>query len=300
LNSQYCTSLNPITLTPAVPGGYFDGYALDAQNSFVPSQVGKFKLHYIISTLYCRDTPTKDFEVFQTPMPNLGPDLPICDAPNSMQVLNANYTPGSYRWNTTSISDTTIVYNSGKYWVEVTDGICTASDTILVDYAFTPKVELGKDTSVCKGNRMELNAAYPKSTYLWQDGTTDSILVAYTPGKYTVVVQNICGRAEDSVFVFFQTDYCDLFMANAFSPDNDLINSEFKPLGKNITIELFEIYNRWGQMVFSTDKDNVGWNGQFMGKAAPQDLYIWKLFYTTPSGKYIKKSNASGTVLLIR
>lgn len=89
-------------------------------------------------------------------------------------------------------------------------------------------------------------------------------------------------------------------MANAFSPDNDLINSEFKPLGKNITIELFEIYNRWGQMVFSTDKDNVGWNGQFMGKAAPQDLYIWKLFYTTPSGKYIKKSNASGTVLLIR
>lgn len=89
-------------------------------------------------------------------------------------------------------------------------------------------------------------------------------------------------------------------MANAFSPGNDVLNDVFMPRGRNIKVEFFQIYDRWGELVFETDKDNVGWDGTYKGDYVPDGLFIWKLFYTTSNGPYIKKNNAFGQVLLIR
>ena len=115
-----------------------------------------------------------------------------------------------------------------------------------------------------------------------------------------VTVSNPCGTVQDSMFLFYQNEYCDLFMANAFSPGNDLVNGVFMPRGRNITVQLFQIYNRWGELVFETNANDVGWDGSYKGELVQEGLYIWKLFYTTLNGPYIKKSNAFGQVLLIR
>ena len=89
-------------------------------------------------------------------------------------------------------------------------------------------------------------------------------------------------------------------MANAFSPGNDWVNNVFMPKGRNITVKLFQIYNRWGELVFETDQNNVGWDGTYQGEYVQEGLYIWKLFYNTVNGPYIKKNNAFGQILLIR
>ncbi|MBL7836740.1 MAG: gliding motility-associated C-terminal domain-containing protein, partial [Bacteroidetes bacterium] len=65
-------------------------------------------------------------------------------------------------------------------------------------------------------------------------------------------------------------------------------------------VTLFQIYNRWGELVFETDKDGVGWDGTYKGEYVPDGLYLWKLNYTTPNGPFIKKSNAAGQIILIR
>jgi gliding motility-associated-like protein len=72
------------------------------------------------------------------------------------------------------------------------------------------------------------------------------------------------------------------------------------PRGRNITVKLLQIYNRWGELVFETDQNNVGWDGTYNNKNADMGLYIWKLFYTVPNGPFVKKSNAFGQILLIR
>lgn len=298
LNPTYCSTKNPVTLSPNVPGGIFEGYQVDNPGyTFAPITPGKYTLSYILTSQFCKDTINKNFEIYPSPVPNIGRDTAICSV--NSYTLNAG-TTGTYLWSDGSTTQTMTVNTTGAYWVQVSNANCSANDTANVVFSTVPMLSLGIDTLVCRGNALILNATNPKSTYLWHDGTTDSIYYVYGPGKYWVRVTNPCGVSSDTILVFYQNDYCDLFMATAFSPDNDLLNYEFKPMGKNITVKLFQIYNRWGELVFETTQDNVGWDGTFMGKPAPQDLYLWKLFYTTPNGRYIKKSNASGTIMLLR
>jgi gliding motility-associated-like protein len=57
----------------------------------------------------------------------------------------------------------------------------------------------------------------------------------------------------------------------------------FKPYLSGIVKEYhFEIYNRWGQRVFTTDNIDIGWNGYFNGKLCAQDVYVYKAW-----GKYL-------------
>jgi len=37
-----------------------------------------------------------------------------------------------------------------------------------------------------------------------------------------------------------------------------------------------EVYNRWGVLVFESNDINYGWNGFIDGKAAKQDVYVWR------------------------
>jgi gliding motility-associated-like protein len=153
---------------------------------------------------------------------------------------------------------------------------------------------------LCKGGTLKLVATNPRSVYQWNTGSKDSFIYTFNSGKYKVTVSNPCGVASDSINISVQGDYCDLFMVNAFTPGNDLLNNVFMPRGRNITVKLFQIYNRWGELVFETDQNNVGWDGTYSNKNADMGLYIWKLFYTVPNGPFVKKSNASGQILLIR
>jgi gliding motility-associated-like protein len=51
-----------------------------------------------------------------------------------------------------------------------------------------------------------------------------------------------------------------LFIPNAFSPNADGYNDVFRPIGMGLKNYEMQIYNRWGQMVFSTDSGEA-WDG---------------------------------------
>jgi gliding motility-associated-like protein len=71
----------------------------------------------------------------------------------------------------------------------------------------------------------------------------------------------------------------ELFIPNAFTPFSidDNINSEFKPLGVGINQFLMTIYSRWGQVIFSTNDIEQGWNGRFnnTGKNLQLGTYLY-------------------------
>lgn len=301
LDSFYCQSNKVVQLVPNVANGKYNGYLVNNEQ-LIPNTPGSYKLEHIISDKYCSDTTIIPFNIYKTPVPNIGRDTPLCSV--FSYVLDAGTVAPSYYWSTGQTTQTITIYQGGTYDVTVTEGKCSAKDTINVVFASAPKVNIGSDTVLCKGGGIWLNAAYPKSTYLWNTGATDSMIYAFSSGKYQVTVTNPCGVTKDSVFLFYQSDYCDLFMANSFTPGNDLVNNYFRPRGRNITTTLFQIYNRWGELIFETDKDmqqdSDGWDGTYKGEYVQEGLYLWKLNYTTPNGPYIKKSNAAGQILLIR
>lgn len=89
------------------------------------------------------------------------------------------------------------------------------------------------------------------------------------------------------------------FVPNAFTPNNDGENDVFVPVWNNVQIKRFEVYSRWGELVYELAQGaNEGWNGQTTkGKDAAPGTYIWQVDLVDESGKTISKS---GAITLIR
>lgn len=117
--------------------------------------------------------------------------------------------------------------------------------------------------------------------------------------NYTVIAQGDNGCIDSAtVMVDINTT---LFMADAFSPNGDGLNDYFHPhvLGTNYQILLFQVYNRWGQLVFDGTGTfgEKGWDGTFHGQAADVGVYFYKISIATEDGKII---STKGDVTLVR
>jgi len=89
----------------------------------------------------------------------------------------------------------------------------------------------------------------------------------------------------------------DIKVPTAFRPGG--ISPVFRPLVKNIESGSFSfaVYNRWGQQVYASNDPTAGWDGQYNGNNAMQDVYAWIITYTDYNGQ---TSSKRGSVLLLR
>lgn len=90
-----------------------------------------------------------------------------------------------------------------------------------------------------------------------------------------------------------------LFLPDAFTPNNDNFNEnlEIKGSTKRITSFEIQIYNRWGNPVFTSNDINLHWDGTFQNTLAPVDTYTYKIYLKSNDGKELHKS---GKFLLLR
>lgn len=92
-----------------------------------------------------------------------------------------------------------------------------------------------------------------------------------------------------------------LQMPNAFTPNNDGLNDEFRGKGflTGITGYTLSIWNRWGEKVFENNDPSSGWNGEYNnnGQQAIGGVYVYTLQYMGPRGDVFKQK---GNVTLIR
>jgi gliding motility-associated-like protein len=88
-----------------------------------------------------------------------------------------------------------------------------------------------------------------------------------------------------------------MFFPNAFKPGG--YNAVFKPVSRFFsgTAYAFQIYNRWGQLIFETTDPEEGWTGEYNAGAAEQGVYIYHLSYVDVYGKSVVYR---GTVMLLR
>jgi gliding motility-associated-like protein len=91
----------------------------------------------------------------------------------------------------------------------------------------------------------------------------------------------------------------DIFVPTGFTPNGDGRNDFFRPIYVGMkTVEYFQVYNRWGALLYSNDLDNGhGWDGTIKGVKQSTGTFIWMVRATDILGKvHFKK----GTVQLIR
>lgn len=115
--------------------------------------------------------------------------------------------------------------------------------------------------------------------------------------KYLVTATTESGcTVSDSINVIVSSESI-LNVPNAFRPGNGA-NGNFKILRRgDATLKKFEIFNRWGQKVFSTNNIDEGWDGTFNGEPQPMGVYVYSIEAITKTGSRFTKQ---GNVTLIR
>jgi gliding motility-associated-like protein len=92
-----------------------------------------------------------------------------------------------------------------------------------------------------------------------------------------------------------------LYVPNAFSPNGDELNTIFLPVfSYTIGIDSYSlsIYNRWGELIFSSQDPKVGWDGTYKNYPVPSGSYVWKINVSNTTNSDLQE--VTGHVILLR
>lgn len=99
----------------------------------------------------------------------------------------------SFLWQDSSTQNSFTITQPGTYWGSIKFNGCTVADTIKVNYVSIPKVDLGKDTSLCDGDSLSLFVQPSDATYWWSTGNTSNTITVKQTNKYWAKVsKDIC------------------------------------------------------------------------------------------------------------
>jgi gliding motility-associated-like protein len=141
-----------------------------------------------------------------------------------------------------------------------------------------------------------------KISYRWYEGTTQigSDQTINVAPVVTTTYHAFCTLCDGQEFTDSLTVVVIPYIPNAFTPNHDGKNDEFRVIGlppESITRFNMEIYNRWGQSVFHSSDVTVGWDGTLNGQPCPPDEYVWVLYYEDGNKRH---ASNKGTILLLR
>lgn len=139
----------------------------------------------------------------ELPVADLGNDTLLC--PSQTLLLDATFPGATYLWQDGSTAPTFSVSQAGPYSVTVTNACGQAQSEVNVDIAGPIDVELN-DANLCPGESVSFDASSPGAAYLWQDGSTEAVYTANTPGIYSVTISNACETVELSAEVLGTSD----------------------------------------------------------------------------------------------
>lgn len=90
----------------------------------------------------------------------------------------------------------------------------------------------------------------------------------------------------------------EVYIPNAFSPNGDGINDEFKVETGDVILYEFnmKVFNRWGTLLYETDDYTQGWNGRYKNEILYPDVFVYAVQYKDDKGLIYR---STGTVNLL-
>lgn len=250
-------------------------------------------------------------QVYPSTTISVPPEYSICEGQG---VVLAASGEGTFTWQpSTGLSNPQVrnpiasPVDSTLYNVVVANAFgCKDSAFVKVNVFRKPQVFVGPDRTIVTGDTVTLNGVVKGTAleYNWSPALFINDPISLTPTvfptsdmqyKLTATSAVGCGKAEAFVTVKV---YNEIYVPNAFSPNNDGRNDYFKIVAADgYAINRFEIYNRWGGVVYRAKDLSKGWDGKFKNLPQPADTYIYFLQLQSAQGKLISKK---GSITLIR
>jgi gliding motility-associated-like protein len=250
------------------------------------------------------------------PVADAGTPQIICF--NKSTQLNGSHNGNNFSWSPTSYLNNPNILNPVATPPRTTSYILTSfdnrgcpkpgRDTVLITMLPRVRAYAGRDTSVVIGQPLLFNGSGGLN-YLWSPATGLTSTNIYNPVgvyngtvdsiRYKLIVSDIAG-CSDSAFVTVKVYKVKptIFVPTAFTPNNDGKNDLIYPISVGIKkINYFSIYNRWGELVFTTTVDRAGWDGSISGRTQDSGVFVWMVSALDYTGRAVF---LKGTVALIR
>lgn len=223
-------------------------------------------------------------------------DLEICDS----VTINLSPLIQAIQWDNGSTSRRRTFFNPGTYWYSAIDPIsnCSFTDSLKVSRRASDS-DIGSFAGArdpyCLGDTVRLTPPDGFSVR-WPNGSDSTYLI----WQDKVIRTQLFGNCFDTLIFIdrrFTDCGCVLKIPNAFTPNGDGLNDFIKPMGicefKNYN---WRIFNRWGELIFSTNDPEEYFDGRMNGLPIPEGGYVYKVFLQTPT---VERS-INGTFTLIR
>lgn len=269
------------------------------------NQPGKYFVKLIAKQLTCIDSFIDSVRIIPRPISKIN-NLPVslCD-PGKVAFSNGSSSvlPLSYFWlfsngnTSTDFQPVQVFSPPGVYsasLIVTTSGLCvdtslsvinniTINPTPKAGFTFSPRV-----TTIFDPEIMFTDSSSSDVT-TWQydfgDGGTSSFMnekhIYQEYGDYVITqtVTNQFGCSDTISDVVKILPEFRFWIPNCFTPDANLINDNFMPIAIGIINYEFDIFDRWGEKIFSTKNPIEGWNGFYKGKECKEDTYVWRIVF---------------------
>ena len=157
-----------------------------------------------------------------------------------------------------------------------------------------------------------INQSIGATKYRWSfgDGTlpvmSENIEHIYEvkPGEYNVQLIAIANGENCSDTMIRRVSIPDetiYYVPNTFTPNNDKTNNVFTPIfssGYDPQHYSFQVFDRWGEMIFESRNPSIGWDGTYAGDMVANDVYIWRIEFKEKLTD--KKHQKYGNVNLVK
>lgn len=267
--------------------------------SIIVSEPGFYSVEL---TIACQ-TVIRNFIVESVAPPDyeLSSDRTLC-AGDSLNIFVE--TTGDVTWGNGQTTSGITISESGLYSVEISNEECSVSDHFEVVQIDLPVIDVQSSIEKCESHSLWIHPQVSNADSIFlQDHIVRFPFEINESGVFLLTAVNGCGSAEEMILVEEVDCLCQYFLPNAFTPNGDGINDLYKGVF-NCEPVAFEmnIFNRWGELVFTSLDSETGWNGEMhdSGYFAPDGVYTYSVSWESRINNIIDHQTLKGHLTLIR
>ena len=199
------------------------------------------------------------------------------------------------RWNTEA-KTLDLEFDSVFTLEAIRTSTCPDTTVVMIRVRSNPLDGLFSDTTLCPSDSLViLTSQWPGLQFGWEDFRGVNRVIDQ-PGSYSFWVSTQNCLWEETLNIVDEVDCdCPFYVPNAFTPNDDGTNDQFMVFSDGcLQVEQWQIFDRWGNLVFQTNSREINWNGD----GAPVGTYVYILDYYDHSVNEHKRWQ--GSIQLIR
>lgn len=261
-------------------------------------------VYTVIVTDNCGNTTTEDIVYTITSPPlvlDISAGVEICPSDSAfIQVFpTGGYGQYFYLWPHSQETTQGVWVNPSittTYQVIVSDECQTFTvDTVTTITVVAPTADFTTSSTVFF-NDLPItfeNQSQNATSYFWDfgDGNTDTFTHPSNtydePGLYdiTLIAIDEKGCTDTIIKPINIEEEWYIYIPNTFTPDGDRFNNDFHVSTVGVRSLQIDIYNRWGEVIFTSNELNFEWDGTYLGLYVPDGTYTYNVNFVTNSGR---------------